>query len=193
MSLSTPTPRRRRGLRWPLWLSRSARPKATPSDTTLSVAAAPDQPAESGAELMRGVWIFHDGSDRPPSVGPTGDRRIQVRTAEFDGSYVSFVANLPPEMASEIRVGVNLLVRLDTEADPAVPVFVRAHFRNEEGREVLHDLIVLERGQRELRFNLDGLRIPLELATTAWVDAVCSNPDGVTLGLSSMTLEIEEQ
>ena len=58
---------------------------------------------------------------------------------------------------------------------------------------MLHDLIVLKDGPRSVRFNLDGLRIPLDLATTGCVDIVCSNPSGATLTVQKIALEIEPQ
>ena len=192
--MSVTTTPRRRSLLQRFGLGRSSASFAIAANgATAQVAPPQSQACESGTALVPGVRLFHDGSGRPPSVGDDNNGSTRVETAEFDGSYVSLVADLPPELASRIRPGVNLAIRIEVEADPALPVFVRGHFGNEEGREVLHDLIVLKDGPRTVRFNLDGLRIPLDLATTGWVDIVCSNPSGATLTVRKIALEIEAQ
>ena len=119
--------------------------------------------------------------------------KLTLRTQEFDGSYVSVVAELDPANAKRIGVGTDLVIHLEAEATPAIPAFIRAHFSNEEGREVLHDLIVVAAGPRHVRFNLDGLRIPIDLATIAWVDVIFSDPAGTELIFTQLTAEIAEQ
>lgn len=182
------------GSLWP-W-TRRARP-VRHSAPHLVAAVAPEDPArqacESGADLSPGVRLFHDGGDRPPTIKRQANGEVRVETQEFDGSYVSFVTDLAPELAQEIRAGINLKISLEASADRPMPVFIRGHFANEEGREVLHDLIVVEQGARVVRLNLDGLRIPIELATTAWVDVIFSNPPGAAITFRALTLEIEAQ
>jgi hypothetical protein len=150
-------------------------------------------PGESGEYLLPGTRLFHDGDQRPPRISKSEDGEISLLTRDFDGSYVSLVAELDPASATQIAVGTDLVVKLDAVAAPAIPAFIRAHFSNEEGREVLHDLIVVEEGPREVRFNLDGLRIPVDLATIAWVDVIFSDATGTRLAFSRLTTEIEAQ
>ena len=101
----TTTPRRR-SLLQRFGLGRSSASFAIAANgATAQVAPPQSQDCESGTALMPGVRLFHDGSGRPPSVGAGNNGGTRVETAEFDGSYVSFVADLPPELASRIRPG----------------------------------------------------------------------------------------
>ena len=159
-----------------------------------SAQSAPNLKAlKNGDYLSEKTRIFHDGADRLPQVSRSGDGRHSFETEAFDGSYVSIVAELDEQSASGIASGMDLVLHLEAASDPAAPAYVRAHFSNEEGREILHDLIVVENSPREVRFNLDGLRIPIDLATTAWVDIVFSDPSRLQLSLGSATLSIQDQ
>ena len=126
-----------------------------------------------------------------PEVSSQPGNRLELRTPDFDGSYVSLVTELDADEAKRIGVGVELVAKIELSSTPEQPAYLRAHFSNEEGREVLHDLIVIAEGAREVRFNLDGLRIPLDLVTAAWVDLVFSVPKGFVATLTRFDLEIE--
>ncbi len=151
------------------------------------------QICESGSNLSKGKKLFHDADQHPPRFQQTGTSSTALETLNFDGSYISIVVQLSPVEAAKIAAGVDLIVHLEVTAEPALPVYLRAHFANEEGREVLHDLIVVASGTRDVRFNLDGLRIPVDLATSAWVDIIFSDPAGAALSFADLSLAILEQ
>ena len=147
----------------------------------------------TGITVAPGIRLFHDAVEHPPIfAGQTGDA-LRFETGPTDGTYLSFVADLALEIAEEIRAGVFLVIDLDASAEPAVPAHVRAHFTNGEASEVLNDIIVVKEGVRTVRFNLDGLRIPLELAMTVWVDVIFADPAETVLEFRNLTLSIEEQ
>lgn len=181
------------GLGWPRLARRQVRSNGRISAAMTSSAQAPGTVCETGTEIGPGIRVFHDAKDTPPVFRqPAGDG-VALETDAFDGSYISQVIELDPKIAAQMRAGRDLVVNLQTEAEPAIPTYLRAHFSNEEGREVLYDLIVVETGPRVVRLNLDGLRIPLDLVTSVWVDVIYSNPAGTTLRLSGQSLSVEEQ
>lgn len=142
---------------------------------------------------MQGIRLFHDAEIHPPIfAAQTGDA-LQFRTGQADGTYLSFVTKLPPETAALIRVGVYLTTRIDISAAPPRPAYVRAYFTNAGGSAELNDLVVLKDGRRTVRFNLDGLRIPLDLPTAVWVHVILADSAETVLELVNLTLSIEEQ
>ena len=142
---------------------------------------------------MPGVQLFHDAKGHPPVFAGQGSGVVRFETGRTDASYLSFVAQVPPDTAAEIRVGVFLTIGLDISAEPARPAYIRAYFTNEGGSEELNDLIVLKDGPRTVRFNLDGLRIPLDVPTEVWVHVILAEPENVALSLRSFDVSIEEQ
>ncbi|MEM9059190.1 MAG: DUF6478 family protein [Pseudomonadota bacterium] len=153
-----------------------------------SMAPAP-RLCESGEEIALGSKLFHDCVRNGPGIGQTKNG-LRIDCGAFDGSYVSLAVDLPAEQAAKIRVGMNLIVAFRAASSKALPVFLRAHFLNQEGREVLHDLIVIDSGARSVRFNLDGLRIPIDQPTSAWVDVILSDPAGTDVALEDIALEV---
>ncbi|MGD1923520.1 MAG: DUF6478 family protein [Paracoccaceae bacterium] len=162
------------------------------ANDVLSLMATDISACDSGAELSSGLKLFHDADWHRPGVGKTANS-VRIDSAAFDGSYVSLAIDLPADQAARIRVGTELVVTFSAHSDRALPVFLRAHFRNDEGSEVLHDLIVIEAGARSVRFNLDGLRIPIDKPTTAWVDLILSDPTGTEVSIDGIRLDVRRQ
>lgn len=142
---------------------------------------------------MQGIRLFHDAEMHPPIFAARIGDTLQFRTGQTDGTYLSFVTELPPEMAALIRVGVYLTTQIDISAAPPRPAYVRAYFTNAGGSAELNDLVVLKDGRRTVRFNLDGLRIPLDLPTEVWVHVILADSAETVLELVNLTLSIEEQ
>ena len=156
-------------------------------------ASATGEVIKNATTIANGLKLFHDAGDRPPVGRIVAETCVTLDATRFDGTWISLAADLPGDQARQIRAGMELVVRLNAEATPPVPTFIRAHFSNEEGREALHDLIVVATGKRIIRFNLDGLRIPVDLATSAYVDVIFSQPAGTRLSVQKIDLQVEEQ
>lgn len=142
---------------------------------------------------MQGIRLFHDAEMHPPIFAARIGDTLQFRTGQTDGTYLSFVTELPPETAALIRVGVYLTTQIEISADPPRPAYVRAYFTNAGGSAELNDLVVLKDGRRTVRFNLDGLRIPLDLPTEVWVHVIVAEPGNNDLAFSALDVSVEEQ
>ena len=153
----------------------------------------PGESCESGTIVLPGVQLFHDAGAHPPVfAGQTGGA-LRFRTGATDAGYVSFVAELQSDQTAQFRVGVFLIIDLDISAEPARPVYIRAYFANEGGDTELNDLIVLKECPRTVRFNLDGLRIPLDVRTDVWVHVILADPANVELSLRRFEVSVVEQ
>lgn len=181
------------GLRLPRLSRKRAKPAADAAVAVTAVSVAPGLACETGTQISPDIRLFHDADKTLPVFREPSGVGVALETNGFDGTYISQVIELDADMALEMRAGRNLIVDLEAEAEPAIPTYLRAHFSNEEGREQLHDLIVVATGPRTVRFNLDGLRLPLDLATTVWVDVIYSHPAGTALALMDLKLRIAEQ
>ena len=148
---------------------------------------------KSGVVVRPGVQVFHDADARLPVFTGSADETLRFETCATDASYLSFVSELSADLTSRIRVGMFLVLDLDLSAEPAHPAYVRADFTNEGGGEELHDLIVLKDGHRIVRFNLDGLRIPLDRKTDVWVHVILPEPANIALSLRGFEVSFVEQ
>ncbi len=142
---------------------------------------------------MPGVLLFHDAQAHPPVFAGQSEGAVRFETGRTDAGYLSFVAQVSSGAAAQIRAGVFLTAGLDISAEPARPAYIRAYFTNQDGSAELNDLIVLKDGPRTMRFNLDGLRISLDVPTKVWVHVILAEPEDVALSLRSFDVSIEEQ
>jgi hypothetical protein len=132
-----------------------------------------------------GVTVYHDAARYDLSLRQElapegyGDARfgLVLEVYRFDGSFVSFVHDLPPEAIAGLTL--NHFIAVDIKAEREQPIEVYARLNVQHGPNV-------EQMVRQIDFKGDGGRAEFDLAYTkinerriekAWLDLILEGPE----------------
>lgn len=141
-------------------------------------------------DICPGLTLFHD-ADNSQFYWKQGDGPSLVMTTyRFTGTYLSIAASLSEEMIDALGPGRHVAVRISATASRPMTVFVRLNIDVPGGREVLHEALVLDAGERWTLFDLDGARGALDLATAAWLDVIFSDPSMSEVSIDALDVDL---
>ena len=143
---------------------------------------------ESGTVIGEGVTTFHDAVQRNFAFRCL-DRTLLLTIYQFAGSYLSIAVDLPAAMRTRMRPGWRLTARLDTDATRPVTTFVRLNLNHRQTKRVLHEVVVIDQGTRDVGFDLDAVEPGW---TGAWLDIIFSHPRMSEICLRGVSLGFEE-
>ena len=146
-----------------------------------------EQP-EAGSRIGEGVSLFHDGEAAPITVR---ERRpgVQISTDHFDGAYLSLAFDLRKEICARLRPGWRLVVSVSAELSRPLTTFLRLNLSYPHDSETLHELVVLDQGERSVVFDLDRLR---GVPDVAWLDVLFHHPSNVEIRLADLSVTFDE-
>lgn len=146
-----------------------------------------DNPA-SGREVTDRVTLFHDASDALFTCTVGGDAWVRLTLYQFGGSYLSLAAGLRKSDLRQLRPGTVMTYSLDASATRPLAVFARLNLRSAEQTETLFETIVLHQEPHELRFALDGVRVPFSQVNAGWLDLIFSDPSMREIDIQSIAV-----
>lgn len=128
----------------------------------------------SGTRLGPGVQLFHDLVAGALDVG-SQDGAHRIRAVDCVGNYLSLAvdASLDPEVCGAGFAGIEVRFRADTPR-PMV-CNLRLNVDHAGGRATLHDTIIVDQGQRSVRFDTGSILPDAAPPKAVWVDVILSD------------------
>ena len=147
-----------------------------------------DEPA-SGTVVVPGVTLFHDAAGGN-FVVQRRERDLAFTIYQFPGTYMSVAVDVPAPFRARLRPGWRFTVGLAAEASRSTTTFVRLNLSDRHNKKVLHEVVVVDTGERGAVFDLDGVGSDW---SSAWVDLIFSHPRMSEIRVSGLRLGFEEQ
>ncbi len=148
-----------------------------------------DNPAP-GTGINPGLDLYHDAETAEYASVLTGDGSLVLTIYQFDGSYLSLVAAMPGPLLGRLRSGGKVRLRLTADCTRPLTAFARVNLKTVEQSEMHHETVVISHGPRIVDVAMDGVRLPLDQLTAAWVDVIFSEPEMIEIAFSELSLEV---
>lgn len=167
----------------------NARPGAAAFALGSNVGAEPESLA-SGTRLCHGVDLYHDGDAGGIGHATGPDGRPTLDCEAFNGSYLSLVAAVPPELAARFKPGQ--VLRLELVAEPSRPLvtYLRFNVESPDGHETFHETLITHQGARKADFDLDGIRLPFDGRFRGWIDIIFAQPADSRIALAELEIRL---
>ena len=130
----------------------------------------------SGTEIADSITLFHDAAAGAFACTVGSGPWIRLTAYRFEGSYLSLAMNLRKSDLRRVRPGTDLLFGLNAAATRPMTVYTRLNLRSAERTETLYETVVLHERRHDLRFALDGIRLPYGRIAGGWLDLIFSEP-----------------
>ncbi len=171
--------------------------------SALPVLAAPvdppraDNPA-SGDPVCAGLKLFHD-ADPACSVfswsqvlRPGRQPSLRLAFFDFSGGFASLVADLSGEAIAAIGPTRRVEVALRLRVSRPLTCFLRLNVLAGDAHEVLHETVVLDTGDRQVAFDLGGVRVPFDRRISAWVDMILHAPRMCQVDIETLRISLRD-
>lgn len=156
----------------------------------LAVARSPLRPS-SGSVICDRLSIFHDASDGLFYWTQTSGLTLDFTCYQFSGSYLSLALALQDATRAEVERCGTALVSLDCISSRPLTTFVRLNVVAEGFQQTLHETVVIDRGNRSVAFDLDGMPNAAGTIGNLWVDVIFTEPRMSEISISDFSISPE--
>lgn len=147
---------------------------------------------DGGTEITDRVTLFHDATDGLFTCTVGSEPWIRLTLYQFAGSYLSLAVGLRKSDLRQLRPGIVMAFRLDATASRPLAVFARLNLRSAEQTQTLYETIILHETPHDLRFELDGARVPFSDVSAGWIDLIFSDPSMREIDIRAMAVSFSK-
>ena len=147
-------------------------------------------------QICEGATVFHDCKQseltvrqirnvRETDLAPFG---LRMDVFRFDGSYLSLVIDLPPDVIKGL--GLRHVIRLTclVEMEKSLEIFARINIRHGPNVEQIVRELPLEDGEVVMEFDLSYTKLVEKRAERIWIDLIFEGPEMNQIILRDVTV-----
>ena len=149
-----------------------------------------DEPA-SGTQISDRITLFHDADDGNFACVVGHDPFVRLTLYQFSGTYLSLAVALRKSDLRQARPGTELQLSMPARLTRPMTIFARLNLRTPEQTETLYETLVLYEHRPDIRFPLDGVRVPHDQIEAGWVDVIFSDPAMAEVNLASLDVSVD--
>lgn len=139
----------------------------------------------SPSALPGGVTVYHDAARcdlclrQEPALDGQGDARfgLVLEVYGFDGSFLSFVHDLPPEATADLSLNHYIAVTLQAEREQPVEVYTRLNVQHGPNVEQMVRQVAFKGETGRAEFDLAYTKINERRIEKAWLDVILEGPE----------------
>ena len=143
-----------------------------------------------GEEICNDLTLFHDAGNSLFYWSQGRAPSLVLTTYQFLGTYVSLAAGMPAATVASLGPGSRIDVKMKITSTRPLTTFLRLNLDLPEGRELLHETLVIDRSDKHARFDLAGARGSVDSARNAWLDIIFSDPSMSEIAIKDLQLNV---